>query len=150
MINLLREQNLPLDYAVHIQTLTNNDKDIEKIKAIKFLIAGGYVKYVFYDQKFNSILITQTGLDAYNSVYFLQKEEDEWSKKKNNTISALSAIVVAAGVLWSILQPIPNKQDINIQIQKEGQTKPIADTNVVVDRKNDSITLIYKEKDSLP
>lgn len=129
----LSYNSVPLDYAVEIEILTKNEKDVERVKALKYLISSGYLKYVHYDGKYNTVLLQQKDIEAYHSEYFLEAHKDHVSKITERRVMIWCNIVVALGVIVTLWKDIfKEKENIVVQLPQQTQTLQIAEKDAVL------------------
>jgi hypothetical protein len=90
-----------LDSYFDIPSLTDNNHNADRTKAIKYLIAGGYLSIKII-QTTPYAAITQKGANAYHSEYFLEQHKDYIAKRTEKRIMIWCNIVVALGVLYTL------------------------------------------------
>jgi hypothetical protein len=113
--------------AVPINNIANSGGNIdENLKAIRYLLAAKYFEYAENNNE-QHVRITQLGLDAINSEYFLEKGKEYIRERNNNRWMIALNIVVAIGVVYSIykdqfIKSPSSKDKQQIIIRRETKT----------------------------
>ncbi len=143
---LLENNFIPERVGIEVNSLVNSipfSDNIKKdgIRAVKYLLAGGYFKY---EQRrgTESVQITQKGLDAYYSEYFLNIRKEDRKKTINNRYTIAFGVITAFGVLFAILKDTilnegTSKQQLKIIIESESKILP----PVLIPKKTDSASI---------
>src|SRR5688572_5599098 len=99
-----------LDVAIPFTTIVGwGGSRKDNARAIRYLISAEYFRQIRKDST-EYLLLTQKALDAYNSEYFLTEYRAQLRLRNNNRWNILFAGIVAAGVIYSILNDFKKNQ----------------------------------------